>query len=38
MEVHWTQKAFDQMSQIVQLNPARKDELANALQELTAGA
>jgi hypothetical protein len=36
MEVRWTRKAFDQMSQIIQLHPARKDELAAALQEVTA--
>lgn len=36
MEVRWTSEAFEQMNQIVQLNPARKNELAEALKELTA--
>lgn len=36
MEVRWTRKAFEQMNQIIQLHPARKDEVADALQEVTA--
>lgn len=32
--VAWSDEAFEQMSRIVRDNPARKDELASALQEL----
>jgi len=34
--VAWGGKPFDQMAQIIRNNPARKDELAEALQEVTA--
>lgn len=36
MQAQWTPEAFEQMDQIVRLNPARKDELAEALRELSA--
>ncbi|WP_439621071.1 hypothetical protein [Gemmata sp.] len=33
--VVWGGRPFDQMAQIVRNNPARRDELAEALQEIT---
>ena len=32
--VAWSDQAFEQMSRIIRENPARKDELTSALQEL----
>jgi len=34
--VRWTGPAFDQMGQIIRNNPAREEELAEALREISA--